>query len=427
MFKHLFWYSLKTFFRDKQGVAFGLFFPLAFSLIYLFVFSGLLTGARALETIPVAFVFDGTPSEVESARQMFSAVAAPAELVDSELRALDVAGGEESESGSDGAEAEVESETEALMHYVEVSEAEAAGLVADSVVSAVVFIDNTDQQLEIALEIAPGATNHFSSSVLYTALSSFSAINLGAQTAFQELINSDQPAQHFIELEQRLNALNQSEPLTVDANIKKGTSSVSLFFYACLAYLCIFYMSIGTNVVTLHEANYSQQALRATISPVKKSTRFFAAFLSFSLPCFIIIYLILIIYYQNDVPLGNDWGRIILLMSLGLLVGLLMGTALASVTKAKPGVLNTLYVAIPLLLGTFSGLMAQELKTFMDNTLPWFNKINPVALINDSLYALNNYPTYRQYNQNMLVLAIIAVVLLAVTLISLRRTDYESI
>src|SRR5699024_5382218 len=141
MFKHLFWYSLKTFFRDKQGVAFGLFFPLAFSLIYLFVFSGLLTGARALETIPVAFVFDGTPSEVESARQMFSAVAAPAELVDSELRALDVAGGEESESGSDGAEAEVESETEALMHYVEVSEDEAAGLVADSVVSAVVFID----------------------------------------------------------------------------------------------------------------------------------------------------------------------------------------------------------------------------------------------------------------------------------------------
>lgn len=426
MFKHLFWYSLKTFFRDKQGVAFGLFFPLAFSLIYLFVFSGLLTGARALETIPVAFVFDGTPSEVESARQMFSAIAAPAELVDKELQALDENDdGVESESGSEGDGAEAE--TDALMHFIEVSEAEAAELVADSVVSAVVYIDNTDQQLEIALEIAPGATNHFSSSVLYTALSSFSAINLGAQTAFQELINSDQPAQHFIELEQHLNDLNQSEPLTVDANIKKGTSSVSLFFYACLAYLCIFFMSIGTNVVTLHEANYSQQALRATISPVKKSTRFFAAFLSFSLPCFIIIYLILIIYYQNDVPLGNDWGRIILLMSLGLLVGLLMGTALASVTKAKPGVLNTLYVAIPLLLGTFSGLMAQELKTFMDNTLPWFNKINPVALINDSLYALNNYPTYRQYNQNMLVLAIIAVVLLAVTLISLRRTDYESI
>lgn len=426
MFKHLFWYSLKTFFRDKQGVAFGLFFPLAFSLIYLFVFSGLLTGARALETVPVAFVFDGTPSEVESARQMFSAIAAPAELVDKELQALDENDdGVESESGSEGDGAEAE--TDALMHFIEVSEAEAAELVADSVVSAVVYIDNTDQQLEIALEIAPGATNHFSSSVLYTALSSFSAINLGAQTAFQELINSDQPTQHFIELEQHLNDLNQSEPLTVDANIKKGTSSVSLFFYACLAYLCIFFMSIGTNVVTLHEANYSQQALRATISPVKKSTRFFAAFLSLSLPCFIIIYLILIIYYQNDVPLGNDWGRIILLMSLGLLVGLLMGTALASVIKAKPGVLNTLYVAIPLLLGTFSGLMAQELKTFMDSTLPWFNNINPVALINDSLYALNNYPTYRQYNQNMLVLAIIAVVLLAVTLISLRRTDYESI
>ena len=221
--------------------------------------------------------------------------------------------------------------------------------------------------------------------------------------------------------------MNQTQPLTVDANIAKGTSSISLFFYACLAYLCIFFMSIGTNIVTLNEANYSQQALRAAISPMNKMTRFLAAFLSCALPCFAIIYLILFIYYQNGIPLGNDWGRIILLMSVGLLVGLLMGTALASLTKAKESILNTLYVAVPLALGAFSGLMSQELKVFMDTRVPWFNQVNPVSLINDSLFALNNYPTYHQYNRNLLALVLIAVLLMAVTLISLRRTDYENL
>lgn len=512
MFKHVFWYSLKTFLRGKEGVAFGLFFPLAFSLIYLFVFSGLLTNANSLEIIPVAVVFDGSSMEVASARQILSAVAAPGVVIDGELVGLDdgpldaesvdvleltdsaemvesteiMESAESGESAildeptysvnseiapvmsdsanavnsdsaetneladspatetepmldsiqandpnkTDKAEAEpasIATNSEPLMHYVAATAAEAADLLAENVVAAVVFVDNTDMKLAISLEIAPGAVNHFSSSILYSALSSFTSINLGVQTAYAEVFTSDQPGTRLSKLEQRLSEMNQTQPLTVDANIAKGTSSISLFFYACLAYLCIFFMSIGTNIVTLNEANYSQQALRAAISPMNKMTRFLAAFLSCALPCFAIIYLILFIYYQNGIPLGNDWGRIILLMSVGLLVGLLMGTALASLTKAKESILNTLYVAVPLALGAFSGLMSQELKVFMDTRVPWFNQVNPVSLINDSLFALNNYPSYHQYNRNLLALALIAVLLMAVTLISLRRTDYENL
>lgn len=480
MFKHVFWYSLKTFLRGKEGVAFGLFFPLSFSLIYLFVFSGLLTGANSLEVIPVAVVFDGSGLEVASARQVLSAVAAPGVVIDGELVGLvdgvdgavsaDEAETENSadlaetaetvelvkpenstETGNSTDSAETEGSTEStdsalapsqtetgpaastatsvepLMHYVAVTASEAAELLTDNIVAAIVYVDNTDMTLAIRLEIAPGAVKHFSSSILYSALSSFTSINLGVQTAYAEVFTSDQPGTSLIKLEQRLSEMKQTQALTVDASIEKGTSSISLFFYACLAYLCIFFMSIGTNVVILNEANYSKQALRAAISPMNKLTRFLAAFLSCALPCYAIIYLILFIYYQNGIPLGHDWGRIILLMSVGLLVGLLMGTALASVTKAKEGILSALYVAVPLALGAFSGLISQEIKVFMDTHVPWFNQFNPVSLINDSLFALNNYPTYQQYNRNLLVLTLIAVLLMAVTLFSLRRTDYENL
>ena len=186
-------------------------------------------------------------------------------------------------------------------------------------------------------------------------------------------------------------------------------------------------MSMGTNMVTENEANYSMQALRATLSPIPKYKRFFASFVSWSMPSLAIMYLLIFIFYQNGVPLGLDWLRIILVITLGVFVGLLLGTALASVLKAKASVLTAATISLPLVFGALSGMMAQELKVFINDTVPWLNKINPVSLISDAIYFLNNYPTLKQYNQNIMILTAYIVVLMAITLIALRRTDYENI
>lgn len=88
MFSHLVKYMSRIMYKNRDGVTFGLVFPLAFGIIYLFVFTGLLSGGYSLETIPVAIVFEGTTSEVDSARNIVKAIAVPGELDGLEVAAL---------------------------------------------------------------------------------------------------------------------------------------------------------------------------------------------------------------------------------------------------------------------------------------------------------------------------------------------------
>lgn len=411
MFSHLVKYMSRIMYKNRDGVTFGLVFPLAFGIIYLFVFTGLLSGGYSLETIPVAIVFEGTTSEVDSARNIVKAIAVPGELDGLEVAALKEDAGDEIP----------------LLTYVEATPGEAEELINQNAINAVITVDNSNQQLLIALELAPVAINHYSSSVIHSALSNLIKINEGVKVAITSVPASANSITSIVHIEQSLSTLDDSPDYVVEANATKGTSSFSIYFYASLAYLCIFFMSMGTNMVTENEANYSLQALRATLAPIPKYKRFFASFVSWSMPSLAIMYLLIFIFYQNGVPLGNDWLRIILVITLGVFVGLLLGTALASVLKAKASVLTAASISLPLVFGALSGMMAQELKVFINDTVPWLNKINPVSLISDAIYFLNNYPTLKQYNQNIMILTAYIVVLMAITLIALRRTDYENI
>lgn len=412
MFSHLIKYMSRIMYKNRDGVTFGLIFPLAFGIIYLFVFTGLLSGGYTLETLPVAIVFEGTTAEVDSARNIVASIAVPGEVVELEVVAVDKA--------SDSDEAP-------LLTYIEASPTKAQELVDQNIIDAIITIDNTDHQLLIALEVAPVAINHYSSSIIHSALSSLIKINHGVQVAIEDLPGSDNLITSIVQIEQRLSVLEDTPTYVAEANAAKGTSSFSIYFYASLAYVCIFFMGMGTNMVTENEANYSMQALRATLAPIPKYKRFFASFVSWSLPSLAIMYLLIFIFYQNGVPLGHDWLRITLVITLGVLVGLLLGTTLASVLKAKPSFLTATSIGLPLVFGALSGMMAQELKVFINDSASWLNKINPVSLISDAIYFLNNYPTLKQYNQNIMILMAYIVVLLTITLIALRRTDYENL
>lgn len=417
MFSHLVKYMSRIMYKNRDGVTFGLVFPLAFGIIYLFVFTGLLSGGYSLETIPVAIVFEGTTSEVDSARNIVESIAVPGELDGLEVVALKEDAGDEMVVG----------DQIPLLTYVEATPGEAEELINQNAINAVITVDNSDQQLLISLELAPVTINDYSSSVIHSALSSLIKINEGVKLAITSVPASANPITSIVHIEQSLSTLDDSPDYVVEANAAKGTSSFSIYFYASLAYLCIFFMSMGTNMVTENEANYSMQALRATLAPIPKYKRFFASFVSWSMPSLAIMYLLIFIFYQNGVPLGLDWLRIILVITLGVFVGLLLGTALASVLKAKASVLTAATISLPLVFGALSGMMAQELKVFINDTVPWLNKINPVSLISDAIYFLNNYPTLKQYNQNIMILTAYIVVLMAITLIALRRTDYENI
>lgn len=411
MFSHLLSYMPKFMYKNRDGALFGILFPFTFGLVYLFIFSGLISGANQLESTPVAMVFKGTSQEIDYAKDSLATIAVAGQL-----------------NSMDEIVMIEEYEETPLLTYIEVDSLEEGQLLADQASSmATIVVDNSNGQMELSLEIASAAVNNFSSSIVYSALTSYSQIYRGIASSYEGISQSDQPLASLQLVNSRLDELDNQVDYIVDSNREKGTSSYSIYFYAALAYLCIFFMSAGTNMIIENEAFNSPQALRASVSPVSKSKRFFASFLSWGLPSLLIIYAIVALYYSYGIPLGNQWLRLIILLTLGLIVGLLFGTALASALKARIHLLSALSIALPLVFGAFSGLMAAELKYSINQHIPWLNKINPVTLINDGIYYLNNYPTFDQYNQNVLILIVYIIVLLAITLMGLRRTDYANL
>lgn len=410
MLRHLFRYTPQMMLFNRDGLLFGLLFPFAFGLIYLFVFTGLIANGNSLDPIPVAMVFEGSSEQVNTVKTNLEGLASSGEIVDNEITLS------------------TESDTEPLMTYVEVANLEEGRQLADEgLVDATIIADNQQGSPQFSVEISPSQVNNFTSSIIYSALNSFQSINTGIETAYANIINSPNPLTSLSTLNQRLENFQQTDYLIVDKTNEESSTSFNIYFYAAIAYICIFFMSSGIEIVSQNEANFSLQALRSTMAPLPKAYRFIVTFISWAIPSIMIVNLIIIIYYINDVSLGDQPFKVSLIATLGVLVGLLMGTTIASLLKSNTNLMQAIAIGVPLVLGALSGMMSAGLKVLVNETFPWFNKVNPVTLINDGIYYLNNYPTNEAYYQNLLILAAYIVILLVLTIFGLRRTDYESL
>ena len=58
---------------------------------------------------------------------------------------------------------------------------------------------------------------------------------------------------------------------------------------------------------------------------------------------------------------------------------------------------------------------------------PWFNKINPAAVICDSLFSLNIYEDFERYNRCVLTMLIMVAIFIALGFIFTRRRKYASL
>ena len=74
-----------------------------------------------------------------------------------------------------------------------------------------------------------------------------------------------------------------------------------------------------------------------------------------------------------------------------------------------------------------SGLMVGNMKSVVARYAPWFNRINPAALITDSLYYLNIDSDYQRYAVAVISMAVLSAVLILLGFILTRRKKYASL
>ena len=80
-----------------------------------------------------------------------------------------------------------------------------------------------------------------------------------------------------------------------------------------------------------------------------------------------------------------------------------------------------------MVMSILSDLCINGIKYEIQQHVPIINKLNPAALISDSFYALNVYSDHQVFTENIVIMAIEAVVLITVGILMVRRNRYASV
>jgi ABC-2 type transport system permease protein len=191
---------------------------------------------------------------------------------------------------------------------------------------------------------------------------------------------------------------------------------------------CLYGSLFGLNIVVKTQANLSDLGARKSLSPVHKLTSVGAALLAAALVTYLcnaaaLTYLLAVL----KINFGSSAPALYVVTLAGSVTGVSLGFLVGAVGKASEGIKITGLSVVMLFLCFMSGLMVADMRQTVEQNFPWFNRINPAALISDSFYSLNIYSTSYRLVRNIVTLAAISVVCMVGGYILTRRRRYASL
>ena len=229
-------------------------------------------------------------------------------------------------------------------------------------------------------------------------------------------------------IEQKIMTTLKEEKEVINEISKNKLDVTMIEYYTLIAMTLLYGGIISMTSLNYSLANMNEKGKRVSISPTSKLKVILSSLCaSYIVQAIGIILLMIFLIFGIKVDFGGNLSKVILMIIVGLLSGLSLGTFVASVFKVKEGVKVGIILGITMLYSFFAGMMGMTLKYYIDTYLGFINKINPAAMITDGFYALYYYDTSTRYNFNIISLLIFSVILLLVSFISLRRQKYDSI
>lgn len=212
-------------------------------------------------------------------------------------------------------------------------------------------------------------------------------------------------------------------------DISRANLSYTLIeFYTLIAMSCLYGGMLSMVAINYNLPDMGSIGKRISISPKKKGKIIFSSALASYLV--ILIGLALLFAYTIGI-LHIDYGSnillIILLSMVGALAGLSLGIFIAVMIKANDNTKTGILIAITMFGCFLSGMMGVTMKYIVDKNIPIINQLNPAAMITDGFYALYYYDTLDRFYLNIISLLLFAAGLIILSIIHLRRKNYDSI
>jgi ABC-2 type transport system permease protein len=201
-----------------------------------------------------------------------------------------------------------------------------------------------------------------------------------------------------------------------------------IYFYALLAYACVFSANWGLDEVINIQANLSSRGARLNVSPMNKMKLFFSNLMAaFTAHMGSIILVFLYMYFIIKVDFGNNLAYLFGICILGSLCGLALGGTVGIWVKKKTETKEAILTLVVLGGGFLSGMMVHQIKYIVAEKLPILGYINPVNLIADAMYSLYYYDTYERFYLDAALLLIITAFLCIASFVGIRRKNYASL
>lgn len=200
------------------------------------------------------------------------------------------------------------------------------------------------------------------------------------------------------------------------------------YFYNLIAMVAMLGCMIGMHITIQNQANLSALGARNNCSPVPKLVNILACLTgSYILMGICMLICVAFLAFVLKVDFGDRLPLVYPTAFLGGIMGVSFGFFVGSVNRLGEKTKMALLMSVSMLLCFCSGLMVGDMKAIIAEKLPWFNNVNPAAIISDSFYCLNIYEDYDRFITKLISMAVISVVFIALGFITSRRKKYASI
>ena len=396
MFFHNFKYTLLTLFKNKMLIFWTFAFPIILGLFFNMAFSNIENSER-LAVIDIAIIDTPEFKNNELYQETFKSLstANDTKLFNIEYVNLDTA--------------KELLENKEITGYITFTDS-ANIVVNSSGINETILKTVIDELLEQELIINNIITEKMETGVMNnpSVLNNFEEFKYNIYLEVLDLINED------------FTNINDISP--------NNLSYTMIEYYTLIAMTCLYGGILGMWSINRCLANMGHIGKRINVAPTKKSTVILSSALAGYIAQLIgLLTLFLFTIFVIKVDYGDNVFLVILLALIGSFTGLSLGIMLASTLKSGEDLKIGLMISITMLGCFLSGMMGITMKYVVDTNIPLINKINPASLITDGFYSLYYYDTFNRFFINIISLIIISIILLGISIISLRRTRYDNI
>lgn len=311
---------------------------------------------------------------------------------------------------------------DALLSVARMSESDAEKLLADEEVEGIIYTD------DVKLTVAESSVN---ASILETVLSEYKQYEHALKDIYKDGIGLQQymsGTSGVDDMSDIVEKLSEQRSYYTEKASTEGSQNVyNNYFYAIFAMSCLFASLSSIEMMGNLQANVSATGKRKNVSPQRKMTFVLAEFAALLIIHFVVEVISFIYMSCIGVDFGDRVWEILLTLLVGCFIGLAIGVIVGAISKLAEGTKIGIVIGISMVMSILSDLCINGVKYEIQQHVPIINKLNPAALISDSFYALNVYSDHQVFTENIVIMTIEAVVLIAVGILMVRRNRYASV